>query len=628
MCGIVGAMAFGKFAKKSEEQIRQDSIRFITTDLLQRTVKRGEDATGVAVLFEDGNYAGLKMGIKSPEFIAKYGGTEKDFKGLLKIWREYPKTMRVYLGHCRKASVGNSFDNKNNHPIRVGDTIAVKNGTLKNHDIIFKELGCPRDGEVDSEAVVRLLHHFTKDGEEPFTTEMLKEVTKRLEGTFSVLAVCANNPFQVAQFRETRPAEMVLVRPLKTVFVASDKDYLENALYEYLKIGNLMEPTVKFVSFGADDLDWKVLVEESVAVWDLQKDITAKTKIDDLYDWAKSDTFYNKIWKEATYKNKSNVNTQPANNWNKNKSTVNAAGRNSSASKPANDDDDDDSEGLVWSDNKFTKYKTQKGIKETKELGSTEIDADAGTVKQLDPEGNPVVLPNNDMEGLKRVASEKIDGLISDPATIEEINAEDIQQDVKKLQQAGFTSKSVAKKSNGSSESGNGKSVSEDEVKVREVDMSQDPEALAKAQKFVDSGLPKYVSEKELLDDLEFENDDWVHNLPIFSLANRIQMYFAKKYFYAGYRARKEEEGGMDRKEISAEKKIRTLKATTKILGRIIDELPIDDKLEELTKSALKAVIKSTKVLTPEQVDEAFSLGDIKNIPVLTYIKKELTPKD
>jgi glucosamine 6-phosphate synthetase-like amidotransferase/phosphosugar isomerase protein len=209
MCGIVGGLAFGKFDTKAGEKVRRESSIFITTQLLQKTVERGKDATGVSLLWDDGNYTGLKMGIPSPDFISRYGETEKDYEGILKLWREYPKIMKVFLGHCRKSSVGNSYDNKNNHPIKVDDIMVIHNGTLTNHDIVFDKLNCKRHAEVDTEAISHLLHEYTKNGTEPFTIDILRETCRRLQGTYSVLAASGNNPFQVAQFRDSKPAEMV-----------------------------------------------------------------------------------------------------------------------------------------------------------------------------------------------------------------------------------------------------------------------------------------------------------------------------------------------------------------------------------------------------------------------------------
>jgi len=139
MCGIVGAATLGKTSKKQEE-IRRESMIFLTTELLQLTQPRGSDATGISVLFGDGNYYGLKEGIPSTEFISKFGGAKTDYSGILKLCRKYEHPVKIFLGHCRKISVGTATDNANNHPVKVGDIVGIHNGTLTNHDVIFDKL--------------------------------------------------------------------------------------------------------------------------------------------------------------------------------------------------------------------------------------------------------------------------------------------------------------------------------------------------------------------------------------------------------------------------------------------------------------------------------------------------------
>ena len=151
MCGIIGAMSFGEVEDAKMERLRQESMIFLATELLQLTQSRGKDATGVTTLFSDGNFTGFKMGIPSPDFIARFGETDTDYDGFLKVWRENwqkrKKAAKTFIGHCRKTSIGEADDNNNNHPIKVGDIVGIHNGTLTNYEKIFKKLRCPRDGE-------------------------------------------------------------------------------------------------------------------------------------------------------------------------------------------------------------------------------------------------------------------------------------------------------------------------------------------------------------------------------------------------------------------------------------------------------------------------------------------------
>ena len=156
MCGLVGALAYGEFEDKKMEKVRQESMIFLVTELLQLTQKRGEDATGITTMFADGDYTGLKMGISAIEFVSRFGEEHTDYEGFLNIWRRKKAPAKMVIGHCRKPSTtikgAGTENNHNNHPIRVGDTLGVHNGTLTNHEQIFEKLGCGRDGKVDSES--------------------------------------------------------------------------------------------------------------------------------------------------------------------------------------------------------------------------------------------------------------------------------------------------------------------------------------------------------------------------------------------------------------------------------------------------------------------------------------------
>ena len=86
MCGIVGTLAYGDFEDKKMEKIRQEAMIFLSTELLQLTQPRGKDATGIATLFENCDYMGLKMGVAALDFISRFGEKETDFEGFIKIF--------------------------------------------------------------------------------------------------------------------------------------------------------------------------------------------------------------------------------------------------------------------------------------------------------------------------------------------------------------------------------------------------------------------------------------------------------------------------------------------------------------------------------------------------------------
>ena len=317
MCGIVGALAFGKLNKR-EEQTRQRIMRYMTTELLLLTETRGKDATGAAVLFDDGNFFGLKRGEKASEFMSQLGTKEKQYGGLMKVWKEHPVPARVYLGHARALSQGSKTNNANNHPIKIGNIVGIHNGTIKNDDIIIKNLGCKRDGQVDSESIFRLFEHYTDSGKEPFTLDMVQDVVDRLDGSFSVTLFNSDNPYQVPIFRDGRPAEFIFIKDYKLLFIVSDIKfwYISKIRYEF----DIFYHGLKGQSLVSCDIEKKSLEDDSCMIFDLTSEVSNDTQIKDLGDWRKMNR-HNKKWttkyvynRNTTHNDNNNNNPYKSNN--------------------------------------------------------------------------------------------------------------------------------------------------------------------------------------------------------------------------------------------------------------------------------------------------------------------------
>ena len=294
MCGIVGVARFGELG---DGNLRASAL-YLATSLLEITEVRGKDATGLSALFSDGNFLGQKMGVSATEFIARYGGKAEDFDGLLTVLRKYEAPLKILIGHCRKKSAG-SLNNVDNHPIKVGSIIGVHNGTLKNHDLIFDNLKCERKGEVDSEAIFRLMKYYTKDCKEPFTVETVKEVCQRLEGSFSILAFNTDNPNQLVSARDGRPAEYCLIKPLKLVLIASEKKFFKSVIWNYNKL-SWLHNVDGFIKLKESDVEFEVLPDDTLAIFDLTKEIDSKTTLKDLYETKRIPKGHARIWKVPT----------------------------------------------------------------------------------------------------------------------------------------------------------------------------------------------------------------------------------------------------------------------------------------------------------------------------------------
>ena len=302
MCGIVVGLAFGKLNQR-DESIRQKLLRYLTTELMIATEERGRDATGAAVLFDDGKYMGLKRGEKVSDFLSVFGESKDCYGSLLKVWREYPERSRIYLGHCRAGTTGDKEDNENNHPIKMGNLIGIHNGVIKNHEVIFEKLGCKRDGKVDSEAIFRLFEHYTLNGKEPFTLDMIQEIVNKLEGQYAVTLFNADNLEQVPVFRDGRPVEFVLLRRYGILLMVSESKFWNRVHFRYERMIFYYNElhSVKLPSFlDEGEIVTSAMPDDTALLFDLSKKVGKDTKISELAESKKTLSRNDKEWQTKT----------------------------------------------------------------------------------------------------------------------------------------------------------------------------------------------------------------------------------------------------------------------------------------------------------------------------------------
>jgi glucosamine 6-phosphate synthetase-like amidotransferase/phosphosugar isomerase protein len=398
MCGIVVGLAFGKLNQR-DESMRQKLLRYFTTELMVATEERGRDATGATILFNDGKYMGLKRGEKVSDFLSIFGESKDCYGSLLKVWREYPQRGRIYLGHCRAGTTGDKEDNENNHPIKIGNLVGIHNGVIKNHDEIFKKLGCKRDGKVDSESIFRLFEHYTQKGKEPFTLDMVQEIVNKLEGQYAITLFNADNLEQVPVFRDGRPVEFVLIRKYGILLMISETKFWNRIHFRYERMAFYYNEihSIKLPSFLAkDELVTACMPDDTALLFDLSKKVGKDTKISDLAESKKTLARNDKEWQTkstTTYYNR----TPPynsRNNWNK------------GAHK-----DDNLKKRRVF-DNLTKHYSVKVGDKTLDSKKSTTLPVDKPEVK---PEENKVInLPTGKVENKKDEKPEVSSGFKKD----------------------------------------------------------------------------------------------------------------------------------------------------------------------------------------------------------------------
>ncbi|WP_413452175.1 glutamine--fructose-6-phosphate transaminase (isomerizing) [Georgenia phoenicis] len=182
MCGIVGAVSVSTAGTPPAD---------VVLDGLARLEYRGYDSAGIAAVADGGLAVRKKAG---------------KLQGLLdELEREPLPATRAAIGHTRWATHGAPTD-ENAHPHLSGDgrLALIHNGIIENFAALRSELladGATFASQTDTEVVAHLLGR-TYAGD--LTAAML-EVTKRLEGAFTLLAVHADHPGTIVAARRNSP---------------------------------------------------------------------------------------------------------------------------------------------------------------------------------------------------------------------------------------------------------------------------------------------------------------------------------------------------------------------------------------------------------------------------------------
>ncbi|MFI1013644.1 glutamine--fructose-6-phosphate transaminase (isomerizing) [Streptomyces sp. NPDC020965] len=180
MCGIVGYVG------------GQSALEVVIAGL-RRLEYRGYDSAGVAVLADGGLAAAKKSG--------KLINLEKELKE-----RPLPSGA-TGIGHTRWATHGGPTDaNAHPHLDNAGRVAVVHNGIIENFAVLRAELagrGHDLASETDTEVVGHLLAEaFSSCGD---LAESMRQVCRRLEGAFTLVAVHADEPDVVVGARRNSP---------------------------------------------------------------------------------------------------------------------------------------------------------------------------------------------------------------------------------------------------------------------------------------------------------------------------------------------------------------------------------------------------------------------------------------
>lgn len=143
MCGQCGII----LAQKRRTRKELNSLGNMFTELLRHNERRGRDATGIYVADKDGIGKILKAPVSAIHLTES-----SQYRNAI---QEVSNRTVALIGHTRWQTVGTPMINENNHPISTTHCVGTHNGTISNHDELFRKHGWQRIGQVDSEVIFR-----------------------------------------------------------------------------------------------------------------------------------------------------------------------------------------------------------------------------------------------------------------------------------------------------------------------------------------------------------------------------------------------------------------------------------------------------------------------------------------
>ena len=243
MCGIVGYTG-------------KDSALTPVIEGLRRLEYRGYDSAGIAIPAEIGK----------PLFIEKRSGKLKNLEDAL---GKTPKS-KSGIGHTRWATHGGPTDtNAHPHLDNEGKLALIHNGIIENYEQLRYELekkGHKFKSETDTESVVHLLSDARKENNGDLAAAM-RQVCKQLKGSFTLLAIHADDPTHIVGARRNSP--LVVGIGDGENFLASDVAAFISHTKKALELGQDQVVEITPTSIEVTDLSGqKVMGKEFEISWD------------------------------------------------------------------------------------------------------------------------------------------------------------------------------------------------------------------------------------------------------------------------------------------------------------------------------------------------------------------------
>ncbi len=211
MCGIASIFLS---PENRPPEIWQALIETFTQNLLYNQ-DRGRAATGLALVQADGQLVLYKTPLPARQFVAT-----PEYRHLLD--QLGPQTT-LLLGHTRHPTKGDPATNDNNHPLLAGPICGIHNGHINNDDDLFALGGYPRQAQVDSEVIFRLLEPLSPSELNGRYLAAVRSQIGQLRGDFTFLACDRRAPDKLLVVRHQNKPLSVHFQPAWNVLIFSSR---------------------------------------------------------------------------------------------------------------------------------------------------------------------------------------------------------------------------------------------------------------------------------------------------------------------------------------------------------------------------------------------------------------------
>jgi len=218
------------------------AIRGAFTRNLLCNEERGREATGCAVVGNDGRVLLLKKPVNASRF-----AVTPEYHSLLDA---IDSLTVLILGHTRLPTRGDPAFPSNNHPVEAGPVFGVHNGMVRNADDLFVRSGLPRGAEVDSEIIFRLLATVVPASSGAEYLSSVRPLICQLEGEFTFLACDRRRPDQLLVLKHENPLSACFREDWRALFFSSQYLFLRKSFGEHIHAESLPDDRLLLFEAG------------------------------------------------------------------------------------------------------------------------------------------------------------------------------------------------------------------------------------------------------------------------------------------------------------------------------------------------------------------------------------------